>query len=158
PALTSLVRAMLNQRENWHYEKPAKKPQEKQIRFHCVKAESRPCEQQPHRADPNRTERNQAVLDLAAGKFSRRIAAEPDSESDGRLHIAIAGIGDSQDVLAVEQGIEQQQRAEEIKVDVAPDRQFQNPVAPDGPHLDYQFLDEINAQLALGVGGRKPRN
>ncbi len=83
---------MLNQRVERHGKQPHRKNPSQRPRMHARErvvsansAEARKIEQRTKHRHTHGAERNQSVLDFSAGKIAGRDAADPDSDSNGRL-------------------------------------------------------------------------
>jgi len=84
---------------------------------------------------PHRTERDQPIFNLAAGKIAGRNASQSDSDRDGGLQVAGLLIVDSQCVMAVDHDDGLQQRGEKKQVSVPKNGPTENAIGRDLPHL-----------------------
>ena len=134
--------------------KPPKKPSARHRAQNLAEAQRRLPEQRRKHREPQRPQRHQAVLDLAARQIPGREAAQPDADRQRRQQVGRAQLADPQHVLPVINHALLQQRAEEPEVGVAEARQPQHAVP--AHHLDLlpQVAQEVGAELLLRVGRR----
>ena len=99
-----------------------------------------------------RAEWNQAVFDFSAGKIARREAAEADADPDGGLQVADVRVVNAQNVVAVDDDGELQQRGEKPEIGIAEDGPAEDAVGENRSHLYGEVAEGIPAEFFGGVG------
>ena len=98
-------------------------------------------------------ERHEAVFDFAAGKITRRHAAQADAERQGDAQLADADLVQVQDFRAIKKHIQLQQLAQEEEIRVAEKGEGERPVAANQPELREQIAEKIRVEFPAGIGG-----
>src|SRR5271167_807341 len=83
-------------------------------------------------------ERDQAVFDFAAGEISSDEASDSDADSYGGLQVADVRFVHAQDVVAVNDDGELQERGEEPKIGVAPNGPTEDAIGQNRSHLNAE--------------------
>ena len=109
-------------------------------------------EQRAEDRHAHRAQRNQAVFDFSAGKISCRDAAEADADPYGGLQVADVRVVNAQNVVAVDDDGELQQRGEEKEIGIAEDGPAEDAVGTNGFHLHAEIAERIPAEFLGGVG------
>ena len=127
---------MLQQRGNGHDEEASEKTKKRQIRGDLSERQSTPAQQRRHERQSHRTERDEAVFNLAAREIARRKTAQADADGGRGLEITgFPGIGDSEDVFGVNDDEQLNQRGDGEKVSVAQRGEPEDAVLADPRHL-----------------------
>ena len=145
---------MLQQRSNGNDEEPAKETQQRQIHRHVGEGQSVPSEECGKHRQADRTQRDEAVFDFAAGQITRRKTAQADS--DGRRRLEITGllrIVDVKHVRGVTDDEQLNQRRECEEVSIAQVGEPKDAILADELNLPPQVRNQIGAELFRRIGG-----
>ena len=149
---------MLQQRRDRHDEKTAGETEQREADKRCVYRQIRRGQQHTDQRHPERAERHEAIFDFATGKITGRRAAEADAERERSVQITDLCFREVKSISAVEKQIQQQQRAEKIKIGVAEESERERTVFAHGAQLREQIAQKIHAKFSGRVGGGHARD
>src|SRR5207247_3619405 len=118
------------------------------------KGKSKPSEERGKNRQADRTQRDEAVLDFAAGQITRRKTAQADP--DGRRRLEITGllrIVDPQHVRGVTDDEQLNQRRECEEVSIAQVGEPKDAILADELNLPPQVRNRIGAEFFRWIGG-----
>src|SRR5208337_141531 len=128
PAFVLFVGAVLNQSIDGDSEETGREAKGGEQYQHMRERQISGGKQDSEQGHADGAERNQSVFDFAARKITRREAAEADADRDCSLQYPRARGGAVQHVLAIEDDIGRQQRAQKPEICVTENRQPENAI------------------------------
>ena len=115
--------------------------------------QTRQCQRRAEHRQPERSERHEAILDLAAGQIAGGETAGADPKGQCDLEVAGAFFADVQCVHAKHHHVVQRQQADEREINIAEQREPEHPVAADFPDLPEQIGKKIGVEFFRRIRG-----